>query len=266
MSADSTSWGSTEHEYDVFLSFRGLDTRKGIADQEHPMGSQFGLQLLHAIARSKISIPVLSESHASSEWCLRELVQMVENRKNKKNTRHQTGRLGEAFHSDKMYFEQRDVEAGQRALRDVSFLKGWESEKIANGHLGEFVRIVVETVLSELRQARVVLRFVAEHYFRAQRRMEFGHDGKAVKSSQAYWMCIFRVCSPTNLETQIFKRCNSWERIHSSIGKVKSLVSLDLRDCKNPEDRSAIKFSGSLKKLETLDDKYCQSLLDSLTQ
>ncbi|KAI6681017.1 hypothetical protein NL676_034898 [Syzygium grande] len=152
MSADSTSWGSTEHEYDVFLSFRGLDTGKGIADQEHPMGSQFGLQLLHAIARSKISIPVLSESHASSEWCLRELVQMVENRKNKKNTRHQTGRLGEAFHSDKMYFEQRDVEAGQRALRDVSFLKGWESEKNANGHLGEFVRIVVETVLSELRQ------------------------------------------------------------------------------------------------------------------
>lgn len=97
------------------------------------MGSQLGLQLLHAIARSKISIPVLSESHASSEWCLRELVQMVENRKNKKNTRHLTGRLGEAFHSHKMYFEQRDVAAGQRALRDVSFLKGWESEKIANG-------------------------------------------------------------------------------------------------------------------------------------
>ncbi|XP_056174696.1 disease resistance protein L6-like [Syzygium oleosum] len=149
MSADSTSWGSTEHEYDVFLSFRGSDTRKGIADQEHPMGSQFGLQLLHAIAQSKISIPVLYESHASSEWCLCELVQMVENRK---NTRHLTGRLGEAFHSHKMYFEQRDVEAGQQALRDVSFLKGWESEKIANGHLGEFVRIVVETVLSELRQ------------------------------------------------------------------------------------------------------------------
>ncbi|XP_056174700.1 disease resistance protein RPV1-like [Syzygium oleosum] len=113
------------------------------------MGSQFGSQLLDGIARSKISIPILSESYASSEWCLCELVQMVENRKSRG---HVTGRLGEAFHSHKICFEQRDMEAGQQALRGVSFLKGWESEKMANGHQGEFVRIVVETVLSELRQ------------------------------------------------------------------------------------------------------------------
>ncbi|XP_048133680.1 uncharacterized protein LOC115749655 isoform X1 [Rhodamnia argentea] len=33
-----------------------------------------------------------------------------------------------------------------------SFLKRWESKEIANGHQGEFVGIVAETVLSELRQ------------------------------------------------------------------------------------------------------------------
>ncbi|XP_048133684.1 uncharacterized protein LOC115749655 isoform X5 [Rhodamnia argentea] len=52
------------------------------------MGSQFSSQLLDAVARSEISIPILSETYAACKWCL---------------------------------------------LRGVSSLKGWESEKIANG-------------------------------------------------------------------------------------------------------------------------------------
>ncbi|XP_030542422.2 uncharacterized protein LOC115749655 isoform X6 [Rhodamnia argentea] len=51
---------------------------------------------------------------------------MVENRKS-------TGHGVEAFHLPKLSFEPRDVEAGQMVLRGVSSLKGWESEKIANG-------------------------------------------------------------------------------------------------------------------------------------
>lgn len=65
---------------------------------------------------------------------------------------HQTGSFQEAFRSQEMCFEQRDVEAGQQVLGDVSFLKGWEWERIVNGHRGEFVIIVVETDPSEFRQ------------------------------------------------------------------------------------------------------------------
>lgn len=44
------------------------------------------------------------------------------------------------------------MEAGQQVLGDVSFLKGWEWERIVNGHRGEFVIIVVETDPSESRR------------------------------------------------------------------------------------------------------------------
>lgn len=131
MSADSSrsgegSRGSTEHDYHVFLSFSGSDP----------------------IAQSKISIPTLSENYAASKWCLRELVQMMENGKSSgrgvmpifegvgpSHGRNLRGSFERAFRSHKMFFEQRDVEAGQRELRDVSFLKGWESEKIARGYV-----------------------------------------------------------------------------------------------------------------------------------
>ncbi|KAK3437457.1 hypothetical protein EUGRSUZ_C02141 [Eucalyptus grandis] len=181
MNADSTSSGegrscrgSTEHECVMFLSFRGLDTRKGIADHlyiglvdaaltvpisvfseaEHlPMSSQFSSQ--PQVAGSEVSIPILSESYAASKRRLCELVQMTKNRKSAGHVVipffHRV-EFDRAFCSHEMCFEQREVEAGQQGLRDLSILKGWESEKIANGHQGEFVRIVVKTVLTEIRQ------------------------------------------------------------------------------------------------------------------
>ncbi|KAI6668323.1 hypothetical protein NL676_019360 [Syzygium grande] len=45
-----------------------------------------------------------------------------------------------------------NVTEGQRALREVSDLRGWESEKVANGHEGELVEKIKKKVLSELRQ------------------------------------------------------------------------------------------------------------------
>lgn len=182
MSAESTSSGegrsgrgSTEHEYVVLLSFRGSDTRKGIADHlyiglvdaaltvpisvfseaEHlPMSSQFSSQ--PQVARSEVSIPILSESYAASKRCLCELVQMMESRKSAGHVVtpfFNRVEFDRAFCSHEMCFEQREVEeAGQQGLRDLSILKGWESEKIANGHREEFVRIVGKTVLTEIRQ------------------------------------------------------------------------------------------------------------------
>ena len=80
--------------YDVFLSFRGEDTRynftldlyqalcdKGFntfIDNNLERGEELSTKLLKAIELSMISIVVLSENYASSSWCLNELVQILE--------------------------------------------------------------------------------------------------------------------------------------------------------------------------------------------
>jgi len=84
-----------EPQYEVFLSFRGPDTRSDITDilynglidagirayRDHEqlcVGEEIGPELLQAIKQSKFSIPIFSKGYAASKWCLMELVQMVE--------------------------------------------------------------------------------------------------------------------------------------------------------------------------------------------
>ncbi|KAI6684850.1 hypothetical protein NL676_030763, partial [Syzygium grande] len=82
--------GGDSSQYDVFLSFRGSDTRKAFTDHLYhslinvgtvpiyvfkddnniPIGEEFGSHILNAITRSKISIPIISKNYASSKWCL----------------------------------------------------------------------------------------------------------------------------------------------------------------------------------------------------
>ncbi|KAL3750043.1 hypothetical protein ACJRO7_011083 [Eucalyptus globulus] len=172
-------------QYDVFLSFRGSDTRKAFTDHLYhslikagtvpfcvfrddnsiPIGEEFGSQILDAITRSKISILIISENYASSKWCLRELTHIMDCKKrtshmalpifykvDPSDVRYLTGSFGEAFHSRKKRFDEKDIQEGLRALREVSDLHGWESEKFANGHEGELVEKVVENILSKLQQ------------------------------------------------------------------------------------------------------------------
>ncbi|KAF8041392.1 hypothetical protein BT93_A0100 [Corymbia citriodora subsp. variegata] len=82
-------------DYEVFLSFRGPDTRQGFADcLYHDMqeanirvffdeeglhvGKEIADELPMAIKKSKIYVPIFSKGYASSPWCLRELAQMVD--------------------------------------------------------------------------------------------------------------------------------------------------------------------------------------------
>ncbi|XP_010027370.2 disease resistance protein RPV1-like isoform X2 [Eucalyptus grandis] len=83
-------------EYQVFLNFRGPDTRRGftsclyhalvdagicvfVDDEELRPGEKISSNLLQAIDNSKLYIPIFSTNYASSHWCLRELAKMVEN-------------------------------------------------------------------------------------------------------------------------------------------------------------------------------------------
>ncbi|KAK4259607.1 hypothetical protein QN277_005921 [Acacia crassicarpa] len=84
----------TKYRFDVFLSFRGVDTRhtftdplydalrrKGINafidDKKLGKGEEISPTLLKAIERSRISIIVFSKNYATSTWCLEELAHII---------------------------------------------------------------------------------------------------------------------------------------------------------------------------------------------
>ncbi|XP_028793755.1 TMV resistance protein N-like [Neltuma alba] len=94
-SSSSHSFTSeAKYRYDVFLSFRGEDTRhiftaplydalhrKGINafidDKKLGKGEEISPALLRAIERSRISIIVFSRNYATSTWCLEELAHII---------------------------------------------------------------------------------------------------------------------------------------------------------------------------------------------
>ncbi|KAJ9558744.1 hypothetical protein OSB04_013358 [Centaurea solstitialis] len=92
-SSSSTTHG--DHNYDVFLSFRGIDTRLNFTDHLHQAlvganiatflddeeietGASLKPELESAIEASRASIIVLSQNYASSTWCLDELVLILD--------------------------------------------------------------------------------------------------------------------------------------------------------------------------------------------
>lgn len=91
----SSSSSKLPHKYDVFLSFRGRDTRKNFVDhlyaglvangfhtfrddEQLERGDEISFQLLDAIADSHIFVVVFSENYADSRWCLNELLAIIE--------------------------------------------------------------------------------------------------------------------------------------------------------------------------------------------
>nr|XP_043608915.1 disease resistance protein RPV1-like [Erigeron canadensis] len=88
---------NNKRRYDVFLSFRGTDTRNNFTDhlyntlvnddistflddEEIETGKALKPELENAIKSARASIVVLSENYATSRWCLDELVLILEQR------------------------------------------------------------------------------------------------------------------------------------------------------------------------------------------
>jgi hypothetical protein len=88
-------------KYDVFISFRGEDTRAGFTSHLHDAlkkkyletyidyriekGNQVWAELEKAIQDSTLFVVVFSENYANSTWCLNELVEIMECNKNEDN-------------------------------------------------------------------------------------------------------------------------------------------------------------------------------------
>ena len=81
-------------KYDVFLNFRGKDTRNGFThhlyfalkqkgiftfrdEEELETGKSISPELLKAIEESRFAIVIFSKNYASSTWCLDELIKII---------------------------------------------------------------------------------------------------------------------------------------------------------------------------------------------
>ncbi|XP_056163638.1 disease resistance protein L6-like [Syzygium oleosum] len=172
------------NNYHVFLSFRGPDTRNGFVDhlyhklkdvglrfhpnfafrddEDLPFGEDVAANLVSAINHSKISIPVISENYAASQWCLRELIQIVEcvERGEQKvlpvlykvecnDVRNMLGKFGDAFRRRKHRFDKEVKRQGKEALKKVLDFRVFESEKFASGHEGKLVKELLEIIMRE---------------------------------------------------------------------------------------------------------------------
>ncbi|KAL3740360.1 hypothetical protein ACJRO7_021611 [Eucalyptus globulus] len=184
MAAPTEPNSLTGNCYEVFLSFRGPDTRDGFTDHLYKGLVDVGIHafrdddelchgedirpvLMKAITSSKILIPIFSENYGTSSWCLDELVQIME-RKNKNghmvlpifykvkpaDVGHQIGNFGEAFHKrekrllGRSSFDAVTLKKWKKALLEVSTLKGYE----AQGSEAELVKLVVKKALNELKK------------------------------------------------------------------------------------------------------------------
>ena len=155
-SSSSMAASSFDWKYDVFLSFRGEDTRnnfsghlykaldqKGIDtfidDKKLRRGEEISPTLITAIRRSRCSIIVLSENYASSKWCLEELVEILVCKRTKNQSvmpifynvdpshvRNQTGNFGKAMakHDKNKKIMKKKVQKWREALNEVGNLSG----------------------------------------------------------------------------------------------------------------------------------------------
>ena len=157
-SSSPSSFDTSRWTYDVFLSFRGEDTRnnfvdhlfdalkqKGIHtfkdDEKLERGKSISPELEKAIEESRVAIVIFSINYASSTWCLEELTKIVRCMKVKGMTvlpvfynvdpsdvRKQKGTFAQAFVEHEECFKEnmKIVRTSRDALIEVANLSGWD--------------------------------------------------------------------------------------------------------------------------------------------
>ncbi|KAL2335867.1 hypothetical protein Fmac_010313 [Flemingia macrophylla] len=177
---------SSSLNYDVFLSFRGSDTRHGftghlykalvdkgiytfIDDEELQRGEEITPALVKAIKESRIAIIVLSINYASSSFCLDELVTILDCAKTKamlvlpvfynmdpSHVRHQKGSFGEALamHGRRFKNNEDKLHKWKMALHQVANLSGYHFED-GDGYEYQFLGRIVEHVSNKIVPTRL---------------------------------------------------------------------------------------------------------------
>ncbi|XP_030934994.1 TMV resistance protein N-like isoform X2 [Quercus lobata] len=179
-SSSSSSTRGRGSKHDVFISFRGEDTRKKFTDhlyagleqkristfrddEKLERGTPIGPGLFKAIEESRFAVVILSSDYASSRWCLIELAKIVDCMKktglvvlpvfhyvDPSDVRNQGEIYAEAFKKHEERFKdsnEEDVLMWKAALTEVANLSGWD---LRDRHESKVIQEIVGTISSEL--------------------------------------------------------------------------------------------------------------------
>lgn len=157
----SLAYTIPQWKYDVFISFRGADTRDNFTSHLYAALCQKGIEtfidyglnrgdeitpaLLKAIEESMVAIIIFSQNYASSPWCLDELVHIMECKKklgqivipvfyhvDPSHVEEQIGDFGIAFVRLREKFKENmgKVKKWRAALTEAANLSGWDSSVV----------------------------------------------------------------------------------------------------------------------------------------
>ncbi|XP_075650310.1 TMV resistance protein N-like [Castanea sativa] len=175
----SSSSSSRQWIYDVFLSFRGMDTRNSFTDHLYAALQRSGIftfrdnerlergksispELMKAIEESRFAIVILSKNYASSTWCLDELAKIIQCMKEMEMTvlpifygvdpfdvRKQMGSFVQAFaeHEERLKEDTKNVQTWRAALSEVANLSGWH---LQDRYETEVIEDIVKVIFNKL--------------------------------------------------------------------------------------------------------------------
>ncbi|GAU10233.1 hypothetical protein TSUD_417410 [Trifolium subterraneum] len=135
-------------KYDVFISFRGEDTRNSFTSHLHATlsrsyvetyidykinkGKEVWAELLKAIKQSTLFLVVFSKNYASSTWCLNELIEIMKCNKKGHDVipvlRKQTGSYHTSLENHKKQ-GNKNIQKWKDALFEAANLSGFHSNK-----------------------------------------------------------------------------------------------------------------------------------------
>ncbi|XP_057448349.1 TMV resistance protein N-like [Lotus japonicus] len=156
-SSSSSSNNAPPQKHEVFISFRSDDTRRTFTshldaalkrldlrtyiDNNLERGDEVPTTLVSAIEEAKLSVIVFSKNYAASEWCLDELVKILQCGKTRgqivvpifydidpSHVRNQRESYADAFakHERKFQGKMEKVQEWRKALLEAVNLSGWD--------------------------------------------------------------------------------------------------------------------------------------------
>ncbi|KAL3744468.1 hypothetical protein ACJRO7_013693 [Eucalyptus globulus] len=298
LSLDGESSSLSRRDYEVFLNFRGPDTRLTITDslyavmiqagihvfkddEELRVGEEIGGELLRAISCSKIYIPIFSRDYASSKWCLRELAYMVECWKRDEkvilpvfyevdasDVKLKTGSYSMALQKHERESGVDLVKQWEEALREVAGIKGWNLKDHGQSKL---IEDVVEEVFNKLTSTQ---RNWHDDLVGIHNQMEAVMDLLGLGTSGIRFVVIHGMggIGKTTLAKAILKRISSQFHRSSFLSdiRVKNIVGLqkkllcDILDIRYPQFIDANDGMAMIK--ERLGDKKVIIVLDDMNR